>query len=194
MIWSKYENTQLKAILSSLEERVVLDPALKRWLESMILDEESAENRMLDMLKLTALYYFHPQMGGRTSIKVVLPSVLRSTKSPKIIDWLAKENLYAETESGMLDPYLLLEKKISNEANDYHAKVKNGSDAMIAYREMLYGESRNDQNAKDAINGALKKYCKLDTLAMLIIWEHWQDMIKTQNLTTRANLIDGLVS
>jgi hypothetical protein len=194
MIWSKYENTQLKAILSSLEERVVLDPALKRWLESMILDEESAENRMLDMLKLTAQYYFHPQMGGRTSIKVVLPSVLRSTKSPKIIDWLAQENLYAETESGMLDPYLLLEKKISKEANDYHAKVKNGSDAMIAYREMLYGESRNDQNAKDAINGALKKYCKLDTLAMLIIWEHWQDMIKTQNLTTRANLIDGLVS
>jgi phage-related baseplate assembly protein len=133
-------------------------------------------------------------MGGRTSIKVVLPSVLSATKSPKIIDWLAQENLYAETESGMLDPYLLLEKKIFNEANEYHAKVKNGSDAMIAYREMLYGESRNDQNAKDALNDALKKYCKLDTLAMLIIWEHWQDMIKTQNLTTRANLIDGLVS
>jgi hypothetical protein len=131
-------------------------------------------------------------MGGRTSIKVVLPSVLKSTQSTKITQWLQEEGLYEQKESGITDPYMLLEKKIIDESTGHHAKVKNGSDAMIAYREMLYGESRNDQKAKDAFNDALKKYCKLDTLAMLIIWEHWQDLTQAKKMTTRMDLIDGL--
>lgn len=192
MTWSPYENTQLKAILATLEEMVEMDFDLKRWLTGVIMDKESADNRMIDMHKLTALYYFHPEMGGRTSIKVALPSVLKSTKSSKITQWLKEEGLFEQKASEITDPYLLLEKKIIDESTGYHAKVKNGSDAMIAYREMLYGESRNDQKAKDAFNDALKKYCKLDTLAMLIIWEHWQDLFQAKSITTRADLIDGL--
>ena len=29
---------------------------------------------------------------------------------------------------------------------------------------------------KQKYSGALKKYCKLDTLAMVIIWEHWSNL------------------
>jgi hypothetical protein len=190
MTWSPYENTQLKAILTTLEEMVEMDFDLKRWLERLISDKENAYNRMLDMHKLTTLYYFHPDMGGRTSIKVVLPSVLKSTQSSKITQWLQDEGLFERTEYGVTDPYMLLEKKIIDDSTGYNAKVKNGSDAMIAYREMLYGESRNNQKAKNSLNDALKKYCKLDTLAMLIIWEHWQDLILLKKTISRDELID----
>jgi hypothetical protein len=61
---------------------------------------------------------------------------------------------------------------------------------MIAYREMLYGSSRNNIAIKDIYNEALLKYCKLDTLAMLIIWEHWEDLKKLGGcITTREEII-----
>jgi hypothetical protein len=47
---------------------------------------------------------------------------------------------------------------------------------MVAYREMLYGLSRDNKEAKEAYAAALKKYCKLDTLAMVVIWFHWKDL------------------
>lgn len=54
--------------------------------------------------------------------------------------------------------------------------MRNGGDAMVAYREILFGLSRNNLEAKTAYSDALKKYCKLDTLAMVIILFHWQDL------------------
>ncbi|MDP2387763.1 MAG: hypothetical protein Q8M29_15425 [Bacteroidota bacterium] len=39
---------------------------------------------------------------------------------------------------------------------------------MRAYQDMLYGLAKEDNVKKDAIKNALLKYCKLDTLAMVI--------------------------
>jgi hypothetical protein len=131
-------------------------------------------------------------MGGRTSIKVVLPSVLQATSSDKIKNWLQGENLLAETENGITDPYKLLEKRIIDETKDQHVTVKNGGDAMVAYRDMMYGMSKHNPVAKDAYNKALKKYCKLDTLAMIVIWEHWQEIIRSgDGVTSREEIISN---
>jgi hypothetical protein len=177
MTWSPYENTQLKAIKETLVEMEGFDSKLKNWLIDIIEDKERDANRILDMNKLAGKFYFHPLMGGRTSIKVVLPSVLQGTQSEKIKNWLSKENLLGESENGILDPYKLLEKRIIDETRNQVVNVKNGGDAMVAYRDMLYGISKNNPAAKQAYNKALKQYCKLDTLAMVVIWEHWQDLI-----------------
>jgi len=190
MTWSAYENTQLKAIKETLIEMENFDTALKNWLIDIIEDKERDDNRILDMNKLAGKFYFHPLMGGRTSIKVVLPSVLQATKSKEIRNWLTEENLLGITENGITDPYKLLEKRIIDNTKDQVVTVKNGGDAMVAYRDMLYGISKDNPVAKKAYNEALKQYCKLDTLAMVIIWQHWQDMLKSgERVTSREEII-----
>jgi hypothetical protein len=190
MTWSAYENTQLKAMKETLMEMEGFDTALKNWLIDIIEDKERDDNRILDMNKLAINFYFHPLMGGRTSIKVVLPSVLQATRSEKIRNWLVEENLLGITENGITDPYKLLEKRIIDNTKDQVVTVKNGGDAMVAYRDMLYGISKDNPAAKKAYNEALKQYCKLDTLAMVIIWQHWQDLINSgEQITSREEII-----
>jgi hypothetical protein len=45
---------------------------------------------------------------------------------------------------------------------------------MRAYQDMLYGFAKNDPKKKESIKNALLAYCKLDTLAMVVIYEHWR--------------------
>jgi hypothetical protein len=42
---------------------------------------------------------------------------------------------------------------------------------------MLYGKNSGNAAIKEKYKNALLKYCKLDTLAMVIIWEHWNNLI-----------------
>ena len=101
------------------------------------------------MHDLAKLYYFHPKMGGRTSIKVVLPSVLLETSNSKSLALLEAENLLSRDNEGKLvDPYKLLEERIVGDTKSLTIKVRNGGDAMVAYREMLYGISRQNPNAQ----------------------------------------------
>lgn len=180
LTWSSYENTQLRAIKNTLKESEDFDDELLQWLETIIVvDKKDESNRILDMHDLAKFYYFHPLMGGRTSIKVVLPAVLQETKNINSLSLLQKENLNQINEYGkIIDPYKLLEERIVEDTKSLTIKVRNGGDAMVAYREMLFGLSRNNIEAKTAYSDALKKYCKLDTLAMVIIWFHWQDLKK----------------
>jgi hypothetical protein len=115
-------------------------------------------------------YYFHPAMGARTSIKVTLPAVLQSARSPKIKKYLQDEGLYQEINGVIIDPYQLLpEIDIAGESGS----VSEGTGAMRAYQDMLYGIHKEDEEIREKYRQALLTYCKLDTLAMVIIWEHW---------------------
>ena len=67
--------------------------------------------------------------------------------------------------------YLLPDAK---EIDEY--EVKEGTGAMRAYQDMLYGFAKNDPIKKESIKNALLTYCKLDTLAMVIIYEHWMSL------------------
>ena len=51
--------------------------------------------------------------------------------------------------------------------------VKEGTGAMRAYFRMAYGEERHDPQAVAQWSRLLLEYCKLDTLAMVLVWEHW---------------------
>jgi hypothetical protein len=44
---------------------------------------------------------------------------------------------------------------------------------MRAYQDMVYGLRRGDAAYRDACKGSLLRYCKLDTLAMVMVWVHW---------------------
>ena len=44
---------------------------------------------------------------------------------------------------------------------------------MSAYQDMLYGLARDEPEKQHRLREALWLCCKLDTLAMIVIWEHW---------------------
>jgi hypothetical protein len=51
--------------------------------------------------------------------------------------------------------------------------VTEGTGAVRAYQEMLYGVSRNDDSTKERWRRLLLQYCELDTAAMVMVWTHW---------------------
>ena len=51
--------------------------------------------------------------------------------------------------------------------------ITEGTGAMRAYQEMLYGVSRHDTALKEQWRRLLLQYCELDTAAMVMVWEHW---------------------
>lgn len=54
--------------------------------------------------------------------------------------------------------------------------VNEGTGAMRAYHAMLYGEESSDAKTKENWKRLLLQYCELDTMAMVIIFEHWWRM------------------
>ncbi|RYU90953.1 DUF2779 domain-containing protein [Mucilaginibacter terrigena] len=174
-IWSKYEITQFKNILRTLVETDE-DTDLRLWLETLLNDFEANDGRFIDLNMEATKYYYHPFMGGRTSIKVTLPAVLKSTKSEKIKNWLDKKGLLKFDEDGsIINPYKLLPSMPILE-DAFQINVKDGSGAMRAYQDMLYGINKNNEQIKAIYIDCLLFYCFLDTLAMVIIWEHWCGM------------------
>ena len=44
---------------------------------------------------------------------------------------------------------------------------------MRAYEDLMIGLNKGNEEIKQKYKEALLRYCKLDTLAMVIIWEYW---------------------
>jgi hypothetical protein len=51
-------------------------------------------------------------------------------------------------------------------------RLAEGGAAMTAYSRMQFTEMSDTES--DEIQKALLKYCELDTLAMVMIWEYWE--------------------
>ena len=43
---------------------------------------------------------------------------------------------------------------------------------------MVYGLNRDNNEVKNKYKQALLDYCRLDTLAMVIIWEDWMQLLR----------------
>ncbi|MEZ4757655.1 MAG: DUF2779 domain-containing protein [Flavobacteriales bacterium] len=180
LTWSGHENTVLRDIRCQMDTYTHADATLARWLDAVVRDKDRGlDGRLTDMNALAVQGYFHPDTKGRTSIKYTLPAVLKEQRSPRIRRWLEQfgtrtygpVDLWATDDRGVpLNPYGLLP---AIELIDGYA-VREGTGAMTAYADMLYGELRDRPEARAALSEALRLYCRLDTLAMVIIWEHWR--------------------
>ena len=149
---------------------------------------------MVDMCELVKRYYYDPATKGSNSIKAVLPAILNSSaflqdKYSKPIygtkeipslnynnwTWIKYENKV------VIDPYKLLPKMFEDVSDkDFillnNDQLKDGGAAMTAYAMLQFAEM-SDYERKE-IENALLKYCELDTLAMVMIFEGWKDMIQ----------------
>lgn len=150
---------------------------------------------MIDMLDLVKRYYYHPAMKGSNSIKKVLPAILNSSEVLK--------NKYAESiygadggipslnyqdwqwitfENGeVVDPYKLLPRMFQDISDEdlnllsENDELREGGAALTAYARLQFEEMSDYE--REETEKALLKYCELDTLAMVMIYEGWKDLI-----------------
>ena len=122
------------------------------------------------MNKMTIEHYFHPYMKGRTSIKKVLPAVWSHHNYLHQIDHFKK---YAPERflNGILDPYDTLRRNINDDELGDDV-VNEGTAAMRAYQRIRFDDSLTTTQ-KEELRSQLLEYCKLDTMAMVIIAYHW---------------------
>ena len=53
--------------------------------------------------------------------------------------------------------------------------IADGGAALTAYAKLQYMDM--EENERDEITNALLKYCELDTLAMVMVYEHFKELI-----------------
>jgi len=194
--YAAHENTVLRKIHSQLFE---FQPDgfwdLMEWIDTITHRRDAYSNKiegsrnMVDMLRLVKEYYYHPLMGGSNSIKSVLPAIFSSSEHIKqrysqVVGFghnLKDEVLWKhDPNTGLpFDPYKLLPDKLAGV--DFNQEkmmlmdgaIQQGAAALVAYAKMQFSEMSAKE--RDSLIAALLQYCELDTLAMLMIYEHWEE-------------------
>lgn len=163
---------------------------------------------MVDLWDVVKRYYHDPLMKGSNSIKVVLPAVLNTSrllrskyaqpiygsKIPSLNFPPTNPKAWIVEEDGkVLNPYKLLEgvssffpeasqaavrqsESSTEELEEGDAQINNGGAALWAYGLLQFCQQEPEKKA--ALVEALYRYCELDTLAMVFVWEYFNEMIK----------------
>jgi len=168
-MWATHENTILKTIRRQMQDRYDNDQ-LQEWLD-WITDDGNGNTRLVDMNSLTLKHYFHPIMAGRTSIKKVVDAIWKT-------DPMLRQRFPAylkEEDGAILSPYHSLPPLLIDGKD---ALVAEGTGAIRAYQAMLYGSQRSDLSIRSQWKKLLLQYCELDTLAMVMVYLHWQQQLE----------------
>ena len=160
LTWSHYEGNILAEIHEQLTRYQRGDAALIAWIAA-------ARERIVDLHKLCVAGYFHPAMGGRTSIKIVLDALWSSDPEMRrqFERWGGGPAVGGQSPYAALPPVRI---------GDRSLIVADGTGAMEAYTAMLYGLEREDPASCAAWRDLLTRYCGLDTFAMVLIWDYWR--------------------
>ena len=158
---------------------------------------------MIDLLEVVKRYFYHPSMKGSNSIKVVLPAVLKSSQA--IVDKYSQPiygsvipslNIPAEDPKSWItrsadgeieNPYKHLDEisaflgVSTEEAEEFDTSsqmddpmkgtINNGGIALAAYTKLQF----SDERCTGALAEALLRYCELDTMSMVFIWEYFME-------------------
>jgi hypothetical protein len=196
LMWSTYERTVLRALARRLEEDLAHAPHAAEF-SAMIatLCDEGGSREMGDMCALADKLFFHPATKGSSSIKRVLPAVLRESAYLQqrytqpiygARGGIESRNFrnqawYQEEDGQVLDPYKLLGRAfgdlpiglIEEFVSDEYLEIANGGAAATAWASLQFGRMSDPE--RHHIRQALLRYCELDTLAMAMIAEAWRE-------------------
>lgn len=161
LAWSPFEKSTLNAIEVEKSKFDVDDPELSAWIADVV----NEHRRMVDICKWAANDYYHPRMRGRTSIKWVMDALWKS--DPEMRRQFTEWTGYTAIDGQ--DPYSALP---SITIDGLPQDVREGTGAIRAYEAMMYGVE--DAGCKDSWAQLLRQYCELDTLSMVLIFEHWR--------------------
>ena len=201
--YATHENSILNAIYDQLIDSDEKDKnELMDFIQSVTNKKENnkliwrGERDMIDMCDLVKKYFYDSYMKGSNSIKVVLPAVIKicefvNKKYSKKIGEINTTSLnfsndHVWIQDGNLDPYSSLPipdfSTITKPVGDIN-KLNNGGDALTAYAKIQYLEMSSQE--RKIIKESLLKYCELDTLAMVMIYEFFASELKIHGFSNK---------
>jgi hypothetical protein len=212
--FADHENTVLNQIKQQLIEKtdiVVNDrDDLIEFIDSITHstnEQRVGQRDMIDMCQIAKDYYYDPYTKGSNSIKAILPAVLQRSnyiqsryqqpiygkdceiESKNFIEpqvWIQKD-----AEGKIISPYKLLPELFSGIPKNQVAKfmtddnLSGGGAALTAYAKMQFTEMSEIE--RELVIKGLLRYCELDTLAMVIIYEYWLNELKHIKEITNKN-------
>jgi hypothetical protein len=204
-MWSPHENTILNRIMKQLEASLqggvygvdVPEDAeeLIGFMRSLVI---GGSRQMYDLCALSRKAYFAEGIKGSSSIKKVLPSVMKRSGLLKslyaggaygsVVPSLNFKNFAwwvpdVSDPSMPADPYELLrlygadllgEEVMTGEDPDELAITEGGA-AAAAYARLQFEDV--DAGTRKRIRDALLRYCELDTMAMVMIVQAWREFL-----------------
>jgi len=192
-------------VLGDMADQVELgNPRLAAWarglVDSSTGDHGQGKGRMVDLQKILVQRYYHPLAGGSNSLKKILPAILspggklhgkyiRPVYGAESMPSLNLKKGKAWVSATSWDPYELLPPvaaDIPKGTEKVHGvagkdeRIDQGGAAMTAYAKVQFTQCRKKE--VDDIRKALLQYCELDTLAMVMLWEEWQEQTKNTHV------------
>ncbi|MFD2552013.1 DUF2779 domain-containing protein [Bizionia sediminis] len=199
-MYSNHENTIINHLVeevynSNLPDRAdlfVFGQQISRSKKDSAIVKWKGGRSMIDLCKVIKDYYYNPYTKGSNSIKQVLPAVFKSStfirdKYSQPIGQIGLNSLNFDSNKVWLniinddveDPYKSLP-KVFNEWDDSFETISeiedinNGGAVLTAYGKLQYTDMSDDERLK--IKDALLRYCELDTLAMVMVYEHLKEV------------------
>ncbi len=207
--YHNHENTYLRMIgrqLGSASDQQVPDKRqLLAFIDSITQFKDgknfiTGPRNMVDLWDLVLRFYYSPHALGSNSLKQILPAAIND--SPFLRDKYSRpvcgrgrevtslnfESVQWIDERFRNDPYKTLppvfegySREELDEMFDDMDELADGGAAMMAYAKLQFWETSEEQ--REMICKALYKYCELDTLAMVMLWEYWLNEIKKQHIS-----------
>lgn len=195
--FATHENSILNAIIKQLNESNEIDKLeLISFLKTITVSTKDSVDQwegyrcMVDLNKVVKDYYYNPYTNGSNSIKAVLPASLHSSNflKSKYANPIGKIRVGSKNfnkehiwlticNKEVVNPYKMLPSLFENWA--LVDKVDNvseldgiadGGAALTAYAKLQYEDMSMEE--REEITLGLLKYCELDTLAMVMLYEH----------------------
>ncbi len=201
--WADHENS----VLLQLRHQLIEDPQPPEDAAVLIAFIENITSRevdgskvhgprtMVDLRRIAERYYFHPDTSGSSSLKKVLPAVMKSSASLKTmygspvygtadmpsLNFTSPVVWWKEAEGGVVDPYKLLPpvfpelgvEEQERQENGLPPEIREGGSAMAAFTLLQSSELKALE--REDIIGALLRYCELDTLAMVMTFQAFRN-------------------
>ena len=202
--FSPYENSTLNQVKRQLEASTEPDKeSLINFIKTLTTPPKNGdykgelwqpERGMIDLCEVIKAYYYNPLTKGSNSIKAILPAIFKNSEfiKEKYSRPIAEINLTSENfpsnhkwlrlkDGEIEDPYKSLDKPFQDWDLDFERKsdideINNGGAALTAYGLTQYTDMSDLERGK--LREALLKYCELDTLAMVMVFEHLKEIIK----------------
>jgi hypothetical protein len=199
--WWSHERTVLAEIARQLGDSAEPDREVLLGLIDTLVGSDAAPGRLADLGRLVLKTAFFPGTSGRSSIKAVLPVVLArsallqrrygapvygtaampSLNFPAGWVWLQDVGGSVRDPYDLLDPLFVdaaLQRAVAQgEAEDIEEGrfIQNGGAAMVAYGELQRPDL--EAAARARLQAQLLRYCELDTLAMVMVYEALCDWV-----------------
>lgn len=162
--------------------------------EKGILKPWCGKRNMVDLQAVIKHFYYNPLTKGSNSLKYVLPAILNSSDylrdkysqpiygTPTMPSRNFTNHAWLKPDE-IADPYKALPPVFESEDARQHQEflqdqdIQQGGAALTAYSYLQFVEMKEEERSR--IENALLRYCELDTLAMVIVYEALVDALNS---------------